>query len=484
MSVTNPAPFIATNIVVTSAIDTTSFAYLAPADLDFIGIKIHMSLTPGFTSDDDTLIFEGLDNPAVISGLVPNTEFFFRITSVDGFGDGGQTLEASFTTTQLPAGGIADGAVTTPKLDDGAVTTPKLDDDAVTEVKIVDNAITETKITANAVTTPKIAANAVTANEIAANTITAAEIAALTITAAQIAANTITASEISAGTITANEIAALTITASEIAVNGVTADKININSAINITTDTGAIYSGKATFASTAAGWWVGRDSGVGKLHFGNAVKSFKWDGTDLEIVGGFKTSSGSGQRVEISDSSNEMLFFADRGDGTVDEVLNIGVSNVAGDDYFLEIGSNNASYSKRGMLCRSGTNVAAAFFSGGAICIEATSANNSAGFFSTTTSISASIAAVVGLNTSATGRGVQGVGNTIGVFGQSAQEGVRCETTGGTGANATPLRIVASASASAPTHSAAIGSMWVTSVGVLYINTSGSTTWQKVGAQ
>jgi hypothetical protein len=46
------------------------------------------------------------------------------------------------------------------------------------------------------------------------------------------------------------------------------------------------------------------------------------------------------------------------------------------------------------------------------------------------------------------------------------------------------PLRIVPASSSSAPTHSADIGALWVTSAGVLYINTSGSTTWTKVGAQ
>lgn len=46
------------------------------------------------------------------------------------------------------------------------------------------------------------------------------------------------------------------------------------------------------------------------------------------------------------------------------------------------------------------------------------------------------------------------------------------------------PLVLVPSSSSSAPTHSALLGSLWVTSTGVLYINTSGSTTWQKVGAQ
>lgn len=46
------------------------------------------------------------------------------------------------------------------------------------------------------------------------------------------------------------------------------------------------------------------------------------------------------------------------------------------------------------------------------------------------------------------------------------------------------PILLIPSASAAAPAHEAAIGSLWVTSVGVLYINIDGATTWQKVGAQ
>ena len=46
------------------------------------------------------------------------------------------------------------------------------------------------------------------------------------------------------------------------------------------------------------------------------------------------------------------------------------------------------------------------------------------------------------------------------------------------------PICIQAYSSASAPTHSADKGTLWVTSVGILYINTNGSTTWEKVGAQ
>lgn len=46
------------------------------------------------------------------------------------------------------------------------------------------------------------------------------------------------------------------------------------------------------------------------------------------------------------------------------------------------------------------------------------------------------------------------------------------------------PLRIVPGASSSAPSHGGTIGTLYVTSTGVLYINIDGSTTWQKVGAQ
>ena len=47
-----------------------------------------------------------------------------------------------------------------------------------------------------------------------------------------------------------------------------------------------------------------------------------------------------------------------------------------------------------------------------------------------------------------------------------------------------TPIVIAPNAGAGAPSHSAAKGALYVTSAGVLYINTDGSTTWAKVGAQ
>lgn len=79
---------------------------------------------------------------------------------------------------QIPTGGIADGAITSAKMDpnmaiipsdgtvttaklvDGSVTTPKIADAAVTSVKIADDGVTTTKVLDAAITAAKLATNA------------------------------------------------------------------------------------------------------------------------------------------------------------------------------------------------------------------------------------------------------------------------------------------------------------------------------------
>jgi hypothetical protein len=86
----------------------------------------------------------------------------------------------------------------------------------------------------------------------------------------------------------------------------------------------------------------------------------------------------------------------------------------------------------------------------------------------------------VRGVSDSGTGYGVWGESNgNIGVYGYGGA-GYGGHFNGGKA----PLVLYPSASASAPSHTAAKGSLWVTSAGVLYINTDGGTTWAKVGAQ
>ena len=70
--------------------------------------------------------------------------------------------------------------------------------------------------------------------------------------------------------------------------------------------------------------------------------------------------------------------------------------------------------------------------------------------------------------------------GDKAGIYGDGDSNSYGGIFSGGRG----PLRLSPSGLSGAPTHSAALGTLWVTSAGVLYINTSGSTTWAKVGAQ
>lgn len=46
----------------------------------------------------------------------------------------------------------------------------------------------------------------------------------------------------------------------------------------------GSIFAGKTSYADTTAGFWLGMDSGVAKLHIGDADWWLKWTGTSLEM--------------------------------------------------------------------------------------------------------------------------------------------------------------------------------------------------------
>ncbi|MCB0042511.1 MAG: hypothetical protein KDE23_22650, partial [Caldilinea sp.] len=48
----------------------------------------------------------------------------------------------------------------------------------------------------------------------------------------------------------------------------------------------GAIRSAKTAYRDTTAGWWLGMDGTTPKLNIGNASYSLKWTGTALEVLG------------------------------------------------------------------------------------------------------------------------------------------------------------------------------------------------------
>ncbi len=166
-----------------------------------------------------------------------------------------------------------------------------------------------------------------------------------------------------------------------------------------------------------------------------------------------------SGQRIEVNKLSNaEFSFYADRGDTVVEELVKLSASAD-----IVAAGSSNTSRNAIRALSDSGD------------CVIAISGSGR-GVLSTSSSGAAMEA------TSLSGKGLSSISQSNeAVFGQSVTS-YGAHFIGGSGA--APIRLGVSASAAAPTHSAAKGSLWVTSGGILYINIDGSTTWQKVGAQ
>jgi hypothetical protein len=85
------------------------------------------------------------------------------------------------------------------------------------------------------------------------------------------------------------------------------------------------------------------------RFHDGQGNKTFSIDSDGNGEYGGslianeFKTST-TGQRIEINPSSdNEMHFYGDRGDTTIEELATIGITPVGGDSTILNIGGPNS---------------------------------------------------------------------------------------------------------------------------------------------
>ena len=209
---------------------------------------------------------------------------------------------------------------------------------------IVANCITADQIAANTITANEIAANTITANEIAANTITVTELnftpvqgtdviakinasaEGITIeadnisisgtttfasgydptgriatggAAADVNANvtTISGGKITTGSITATQITGTNLSAIYADLGTITAGNMTINTAGYIRS------SGKTSYASTVAGFWMGYSAGY-KFNIGNATNWLKWNGSALEIKG----------RLSVGSATNEDIYFEDSG--------------------------------------------------------------------------------------------------------------------------------------------------------------------------
>lgn len=259
---------------------------------------------------------------------------------------------------------------------------------------------------------------------------------------------------------------------------------------MNISWSGGNIRSGKATATDTAAGFWIGNNGGTPYLHVGNATKYMQWNGTALTVRGEFNAdditsgtltgrtiqTAASGERFVVSVTDKQARFY-DSG-GNIKAIIGTGTSGGGSLAYGVFGDSTDTAATRHGVVG------------------EAYDAFGVYGY-ATRFGVGVHGASVSGegvFGQSANSYGVKGYGKAAGVYGATQQDttapgyGVLCHGSdfysGGVWyQDKAPLRLIPSASATAPTHSADVGALWVTSAGVLYIN-KGSTTWEKVGAQ
>lgn len=158
-------------------------------------------------------------------------------------------------------------------------------------------------------------------------------------------------------------------------------------------------------------------------------------------ITGSTLQTASTGKRFVVSTSDNQAHFYGDRGDGTVEDLCSIGITNVSGDNVIISVGSaNNSNVGFRYDGSYSGV---IAVCSGSGVPIQGKSVDN---------------ASIIGNST-----------NSFGVLATSTNDyGIYC--LGGI----SPLRFALSSSSSAPTHVAANGCFWATSDGTLYYRTQG----------
>lgn len=506
ITVSNPAPTGLNGVSITAGITTARFGYTPPSDPDFAGVKLYLSTESGFTPSAATLIHQGPDASVVIEGLTKATTYYLRFVPYDAFGDGSTSSEYSFTTNQINSrdiAGLSEWATRIDPLDRDWIT-EKLLGDSIPAEKIEN--LTVAKLTAgiahilfdlesegevrvtNGGYQVRLGAHQIGSDVwlLSAGDGTSVfagfdELGRLHATGANIS-GTVT---ITGGSGYANltdkpaslaEVDSAASTKLGTIAEGADVTKTTIDGGL-ITTGyiqlatAGNIRSGKASYADTASGWWLGNDAGTPKLHIGGASQWLKWDGSALELSGNItgSTITGStlqtattGQRFIVSAVDGEAHFYGDRGDGTIEELATVGISETGSDWVIGRFGSSQSTHVAINAEAKGSTSV-----------IQAIS-HPSVPLTGAAITASSDIGVAV-IATTASGAAVIGQASDGGYGGRFN------EVSGTAGA---PILIAPRSTPGAPTHAAGKGALAVDSNGVLYINISGSTVWQKVGTQ
>lgn len=103
-----------------------------------------------------------------------------------------------------------------------------------------------------------------------------------------------------------------------ITTGSITAEKLNITNVADIGNiilgDTGYIRTtGKESYASEVAGYWLGYDVDKYKMNIGNATNYLKWTGVKLELAGDILAGIIDGAEIRVGGSgSNQEIYFKD----------------------------------------------------------------------------------------------------------------------------------------------------------------------------
>lgn len=99
LSVSNPAPTNITGLAITAGFNVVEIVYKKPDDLDFAGVQVWISETPGFDPDSVAPVATIGDNSYVAGGLKQGQNYYVRLRPFDDFGIEGTTPTAEMMVT-------------------------------------------------------------------------------------------------------------------------------------------------------------------------------------------------------------------------------------------------------------------------------------------------------------------------------------------------------------------------------------------------
>jgi hypothetical protein len=112
----------------------------------------------------------------------------------------------------------------------------------------------------------------------------------------------------------------------------------------------GYLYGGaKSTFGATGAGWFLGDDTSdlhIHKFHIGDGAQYLKYSpALGMLMTGDYKTSAtvGTTKGVHLDVANNELYFYGDIGDGTIEKLVSIGGATT--NDPLVVLGSSENSH-------------------------------------------------------------------------------------------------------------------------------------------